>query len=371
MTDAIPENSTHRTLCRVPLPIVLIIGDESDRRTGEFATSVWEGACETHERETSRMAAADRTPPIKLTHDLVTQIGRLESPFAWAHRRVDRVPTPVFLQDNGDASSQEFHRSLVSVFANTQVWGVIAAGNAENTEFVRSIIGPVDLPLLTTTDTTTYTRGSGANPNELRLIPTNDVQADSIISNCIENGQAAAASREVGLLTDSGPNTATYVNDLSRALEDAARRRTIHLVPDRRAITKEMQVIVVGYVEFALELLAQPQLPRGARFVCSDGCYGLPLSERIMELDQDATNWFWTRPDVKFDNIGGSALAAIIDAGSSLREMRRQGDRGIRKRSFIELVKENLEKGQDFGFIGGRNTKLRYVIEPIGEVSSI
>lgn len=340
----------------VPCPVVAVIGDQSDSRTGDFASAVRRGVQEAHDIESGRRSRA--TQPTDVGHDL-DQLAKREKLFKWKRRRIQRIPMPVFIQDGGDAENQQFQRSVFSLLANTDVWGIIAAGNAKNTETVRVMLDGVDLPLLITTDSTAKTTAASKLTKELRLVPTNDVQAESIIANCIEEG--FPRGRHVGVLLDPGQNAGAYVRDLNDALAIAASRRSVELISRRAEITQHMQVIVIGYVDYALKLLETRII--GSRFICTDGCYGKKLAETIRK--EKIGDWYWTKPDVKFEELGASAFSAVVAAGKSLLNLQPKDERRIREVPFIELVRVELEKHPDFAFVGGRNVRPRYSVEEI------
>jgi hypothetical protein len=341
-----------QTVGNVPLPVILVVGTfEGDTRGGRFAQVLWDAIA----GESVEHAGEEG---IALTDSELERIRTQTGRYKWAIRPLDRSPIPIRLSDRANARSPAFEDKLRELLRRVHVWGIIAAGDADNTTALRDLLTAVDIPVLVATDSTMAAL-EFPHVGELRLGPTNDWQARDIVVTCRQ--ELGRRKREILIESDTSPSARPYVNDLRKALKaelESHGLRTADASGNKHRTTPR---IMIGYSEWAVS--RAKAIPDSSIVVWSDGCWSMDLL-RIAKRRR-CKNWWWCRPGYNLADIGRDAYSALATVGRELCAIRDQPRRDeIRGDLYVTRIREELRrKGHQFE--GRRCTSLRYAVKNV------
>jgi hypothetical protein len=412
---------------RLPLPVVLTIGDER-----YFSRQAWEGvvaqAADAHEVEPAprgphavptKDKARDRTSKRKARPSVSKRGTRRRAPkdgasresspakesITWEHleplleeqhdrsaellrhrgwgrcrRSTTRLPVPLQLTHENVVDPKRLHEQVRRILDLFDVWGAVASASAGQVKPLRDVLHGVDVPLLVTTDSTTVP-GSPQPANELRLMPSNRAQARAMLF-AAAMGEADERAKRPGVEAtvlmgppsiayswDRDPEAYEYVNDLRRELEQEARSLGVPLEDyDDEQQDHPGPVIVIGYQSHAKELIDRRSTEHAT--ILSDGCATDTMREAVTErLKGNARFWFIASPDLPPHALGRKAYSAIAGAGRRTLtwDAASDGERDLPSRSRRDVIKDMLNRTDPnhFKFAGMENVALAYRVQPI------
>jgi hypothetical protein len=410
----------------LPLPVVLVIGDEESYFSGQ----AWVGVEAAHAEQTNGAdgpSEPDSPPPSQLRRgprrpitslppvdttltpdeeaDVRQTTGNKYKPIIWDElipvlnaphaesivlverqgwgpepRPATRRPVPLQLIHEHEPATARLHEQIRRILDLFDVWGVIATASAGQVEPVRAALQGIDIPLLVTTDSTTVPAGAQP-PNELRLMPSNRSQARTMLSTALlaakvdrENRpgidpEALMGPPRIACFRDVATQAREYVNDLIDELDAEAARLGLSLDAYDDHHDYDGPLIVVGYQSHAEHLLDKREPKRLT--ILSDGCATKRVYEAVERRldDADAGYWFITRPHLTLRTFGLQAYSAMVEAGRELLTSEQSTGRSAAtpepsRRDRIKHILNRTDK-KDFEFNGIENVALAYSVRPI------
>ena len=290
-------------------PVVLVIGDFRSRDA--FVWKAWERICADYGESDSPVSIRLREPIQTLSADPVS----LSLP---DKARLSQASSlcPIPFSDMGNAARLDVRALLMRYLCSVNVVSIVACGTARNTRSLLNRLWPLLTPVMIVVDSTVdelsmaigrvYSRGS-----VLRLIPSNDLQAQAIVARVSTLAEQCSQST-VQIFVSSNSD---YVVDLRRVLQDQWRygvgRVTARFVSSVQELESDPDrgiLVCVGYFETARQVLSC-----GKRWRCvvlSDGCF----DDRVMAVlstSTSASDYYVSRPAFAHSDYAHDAYAAI------------------------------------------------------------
>lgn len=353
----------------LPAPCVLVVGDFRDGDT--FASRAWEKVCEAYD---------DQPPDVSFGPPPAPPPGLSLAPEALPPlRAVPRSccpnPYPVPFSDVGHARREDVRRLLYRYLSTFDTCAIVACGTAANTSGLLSALGPLQIPVLVTVDSTMEKlRPDGTviprRGNVLRLMPNNEQQAQAIIAKVSAlAGHGAGAQAEVFCYPDGD----AYVYDLRKALEGQTkegpgrpRLRFTSDIGDLEADPRDGIVVCAGYHNAFAKLLQGGKT--GRHTILSDGCYGERAVHAVAEAPA-GTDFYWARPAFDAAEYAYDAYRGVCAVWQHLIEQRHVIRERPREslRPFVSLLRDHLQRRRSshYRFRGTENQRGGYLLEPV------
>ena len=389
---------------RLPLPVVLTVGDER-----YFSRQAWEGvvaqAADAREEEPLPRGPRPVAPKRGNREHKTSERPPRAGPISWeqleplleephersavllrrrnwgrCRRPTTRLPVPLQLTHENVVDPKRLRVQVRRILDLFDVWGIVASASAGQVKPLRDVLHGVDVPLLVTTDSTTVF-GAVQPASELRLMPSNRAQARAMLF-AAAMGEADERAERPGVEAtvligppliayswDRDPDAHEYVNDLRRELEQEARSLGVPL-GDYEDLQQDHPgpVIVIGYQSHAKALIERRSKEHAT--ILSDGCATDTMRVAVEQhLKGDARFWFITSPDLPPHELGRKAYSAIAGAGRRTLtwDAASEGERELPGTSRRDVIKDTLNRTDPnhFKFAGMENVALAYRVHPI------
>lgn len=348
-----------------PVPSVLVVGHFPAGRPGAsdasgFASVAWQKIEEIYQEDNwSRGPRIESLAP--------SNQPAAETIYTPGH---EPLLKPIKLDDQNDAGSSEFKRSLNDLFQEHDVWGIISCCTAENSTKLIDALDPIDTPILIALDNT-VARSAHLAPNVLQLIPNNALQAQAILSKV--GGLLPEGEDKVNVSVYLWPPQNEFVHDLRIALMDKTSeapnsRIALNPITVGKALkdiganlTGEDILIYVGYYDGLKKLLA---LVKSAKIVLSDAC-----NERRVEKMMADTKRTYYLSQSSFD-ASVYACQGYLSLTKVWLETIRTSQRLLfenEAQSFAARIQKDLETRflGGYRFVGATNQSGGYIIRKI------
>jgi hypothetical protein len=353
-----------------PTPVVLVVGDFRSRDT--FAWHAWERICAAYKDTDEAATIALPEPTQELSaHPSTFVLGRS------AHLSEISGLYPLPFSDMGNGARQDVFSLMLQYLCSFNVVSIVACGTARNTRSMLHSLWPLLTPVMVAVDSTVQERTSNvartySYGSVLRLVPSNDLQAQAILAR-ISTLAEQYAGPTIQIFS-GGSND--YVLDLCRVLEDqleyGATRGTARFVSSVQNLESDPDsgiLVCVGYYEAFQKILSSGKKWR--HIVLSDGCSDDRVTAGVM-LEKRETEFYLSRPAFSHSDYACDAYTAINLAWRSGRETQRFGlsKNGSAIRPFYRLVAATLENlwPSRYKFRGNENQRGGYLVERLSPV---
>jgi hypothetical protein len=186
-------------------------------------------------------------------------------------------------------------------------------------------------------------------------VPSNRAQATTMLF------AAAPFLRAPWVPTVQEPDRA-YGDDLVRQLRLEGRRAGIGILECAPEVVGPWDpLLVVGYGDFAARVIEARRTPGVT--ILSDGCDAPAVSAAVEAEAADGSAYLLVSPATTFETLGRSSFHALARAGASV--LREPADLRSRSRSFVSLVRDELERDETFVFEGAENVGVPYRVRSI------
>jgi hypothetical protein len=353
-----------------PTPVVLVVGDFRSRDT--FAWHAWERICAAY-KDTDEAATIVLPEPTQAlsVHPNTLVVGQS------AHLSGIAGLYPLPFSDMGNGARQDVLSLMLQYLCSFNVVSIVACGTARNTRSMLNSLWPLLTPVMVTVDSTVQERSSNvartySYGSVLRLVPSNDLQAQAILARISTLAEQYAQSTIQ--IFSGGSND--YVLDLCRVLEDqleyGATRGAAHFVSSVQNLESAPDcgiLVCVGYHEAFQKIMSSGKKWR--HIVLSDGCSDDRVTARAM-LEKGAGEFYLSRPAFAHADYACDAYTAINLAWRSGRDTQRfdLAKNGSATRPFHRLVAATLENlwPSRYKFRGNENQRGGYLVERLSPV---
>lgn len=376
---------------QLPLPVVLVVGDDSSY----FSSEVWQGVLDAARSEHLEHGGSEHVTALRSEDEKQLEarnkveitfedlIPILEAPYGevhrklrdngwgWTKRPLTRRPLPLQLSHPRDPDPRSLKDRLWRILDLFDVWAIVASASAGDVKPLREALEGIDIPLLVTTDSTTVP-ASGQRPNELRLMPSNQAQATAMLFTAIrENGSGIRSLDEKAALRalppiacsrETTPQAHEYVSDLYKQLQREARRLGIKIDDFKKTADNLGPVIVIGYADHAESIIRSRA--GGRLTILSDGCATREVQEAVESHRRDPGYWYVARPEVELRDLGRTLFSVVAESGRKLLtwDKRSASEKDLPKTSLRDVIKDRLGRADEksFNFAGIENVAPAY-----------